>query len=139
MIPLTLFLVLLTNCAWQSPLTKSVANRAESKIFDLKAAVVVKAVERVLTQKKYTLNSEQSNPYHFETEWLQDGRYRNRVRAQVKPLAKDRSELIVELFLEQKTFWEESWQPVRKIEKDAYENLLNEVLIESYRILYEGS
>lgn len=136
-VPLILLLLLLTGCTPRSYLLSPVPNRPESKIFDLKAAIVRKAVERVLVQKKYTLNPEQSNPYHLETEWLRDGRYRNRVRAQVKLLAKDQCELTVDLLLEQKAFWKESWEPLDKIEKDVYDNLMNDVLIESYRILYD--
>ena len=135
---LLLVFVLLTSCAPFSPLQTTVPNRAESRAFDMKAPVVRTAVEKVLTQRKFTVKYEQSNGQHLQTEWLHDGGYRNMVKTQVKALSKDRTELTVEFIFEKKTLWKDSWQPVAEIGKDAYDDFMNDVLLESYRILYDG-
>lgn len=137
-IPLLLFIFLLTNCAPHSPFQETVPNQAESRDFDMKASIVRKAVEQVLTQRKFTLNPERSNVHHLQTEWLQDGMYRNMVQAEVKPLNENRSELTLYLILQKKQLWKESWQPLDEIGKDAYGDLMDDVQIESYRILYDG-
>jgi hypothetical protein len=137
-IPLLLLLVLVTGCAPLSGLQATVPNRAETRVFDLKAPVIRTAVEKVLAQRKFTVNSERSNVQHLQTEWLRDGAYRNMVKAEVKPLGKDRTELTVDLILQKKTLWKDSWQPMDKIGIDAYDEIMNEVQLESYRILYDG-
>ncbi len=137
-IPLLLLLVLFMSCTPHSSLQMPVPRRAESKVIDLKASVVRKAVVQVLSRRKFTLDSGRSNAQYLQTEWLRDGAYRNMVKAEVNSLDKDRTELTVDLILQKKTLWKESWQPVDKIRKDAYDDLMNDVLIESYRILYDG-
>jgi len=100
--------------------------------------VVIKAVKRILEKKQYTLNPERTNRQHLETKWAQQSAYRNMVKADVKSLAKNRSELSVQLILEKKNFWRESWQPTDEIGKDIYDSFMDDVLMECYRVLYEG-
>ena len=104
----------------------------------MKPSVVMKAVKRILEKKQYTLNPERTNRQHLETEWAQKSSYRNMVKADVKSLAKNRSELAVQLILEKKTLWRKSWQPADEIRKDIYDSFMDDVLMECYRVLYEG-
>lgn len=97
----------------------------------------MKALVRVLTDKKFKVNAERTSGQSLETEWLQDGSYRSMVLAEVFPLEKYRSRLKITLLLQKKTFLQESWQPMDKIDKTIYKDFMNDVLIESYRVLYD--
>ena len=132
------FLVFLTNCAANNPTRTNTGSRPETRAYDMKSSVVMKAVKQVLEKKQYTLNPERTNRQHLETEWAQTSSYRNMVKADVKSLAKNRTELAVQLILEKKNLWRESWQPADEIRKDVYDSFMDDVLMECYRVLYEG-
>ena len=138
LIVVSIALVLLTNCAANNPARTNAGSRPETRAFDMKSSVVMKAVKRILEKKQYTQNPERTNRQHLETEWAQTGSYRNMIKADVKSLAKNRSELTIQLILEKKNLWRESWQPADKIKKDIYNNFMDDVLMECYRVLYEG-
>lgn len=130
-------LLLLSACVLNTPSQTPVLNQPETKIFDVQSSVVMKALVRVLTDKKFSVNAERTNQHSLETEWLQDGAYRSMVLAEVLPLEKFRSLLKVTLLLQKKPFLQESWQPMDKIDKTVYKDFMNDVLIESYRVLYD--
>ncbi len=134
---LSCILILLANCAPNSFLRNPVPNKPETRVFDLKPSLVMKGVERVLINKKFTLKPGRSDSQQLQTEWLKDGSYRSMVYAEVKPAGKGRSELTVHMILQKKK-GKESWQPVGKIGKDIYDDFMDDVLIESYRVLYNG-
>ena len=106
-------------------------------MIDVQSSVVMKALVRVLADKNFKVNAARTNQQSLETEWLQDGSYRSMVQAEVLPLEKYRSQLKVTLLLQKKAFLKESWQPVDKIDKTVYKEFMNDVLIESYRVLYD--
>ena len=130
-------LLLFSACVLNTPSQTPVLNRPETKIFDVQSSVVMKALVRVLTDKRFKVNAERTNQQSLETEWLQDGSYRSMVLAEVLPLEKYRSQLKVTLLLQKKPFLQESWQPMDKIDKTVYKDFMNDVLIESYRVLYD--
>ena len=132
-------LTLLVCCAPLSDTPVAVVNRPETRILDLNSSIAMKALKRVLNKKNYTLNSGRTDPRQVETEWLQDGLYRSMVKAEVSPLAKGRCELTFHLILQKKTVWKKSWQPVKEIEAEVYDRFADDVLMEGYRLLYDGS
>ena len=135
---LSCILILLANCAPNSFLREPVPNKPETRVFDLKPSIVIKGVERVLINKKFTLKSGRSDSQQLQTEWLKDGSYRSMVYAKVKPAGKGHSELTVHLILQKKKALKESWQSVDEIRKDIYDDFMDAVQIESYRVLYDG-
>lgn len=136
-IALSIIIFLFTACVLHSPTQTPVLNQPETKIIDAQSSVVMKALVRVLTAKKFKVNAERTNQQSLETEWLQDGSYRSMVLAEVLPLGKYRSQLKVNLLLQKKAFLQETWQPMDKIDKTVYKDFMNDVLIESYRVLYD--
>lgn len=130
-------LFLFTACALNTPSQTPVINRPETKVIDVQSSVVMKALVRVLAEKKFSINAGRTNGRSLETEWLQDGPYRSMVLAEVLPLDKYRSQLKVTLLLQKKRFLQETWQPLDRIDKTVYKDFMNDVLIECYRVLYD--
>jgi len=136
-IALSCIIMFFSACTFHAPSETPVLNQAETKIFDFQSAVVMQALVRVLTEKKFKVNADRTGRQSLETEWLQDGSYRSMVQAEVLPLEKYRSQLTITLLLQKKAFLQESWQPQDKIDKTVYNDFMNDVLIESYRVLYD--
>ena len=136
-IALSCILLLFSACVLNTPSQTPDLNRFETKIFDFPSSVVMKALLRLLSDKKFKVNAERSNGQSLQTEWLQDGSYRSMVRAEVSTLGKYLSQLKVNLQLQKKTFLQETWQPQDKIDKTVYNDFMNDMLIESYRVLYD--
>jgi len=128
---------LLTSCSSQAYLRNPVTNKPETRIFDLKPDIVLKGVERALAAKKFKSSAQPTSRYDIRTEWLEDGSYRSMMQVQIKPSGKNRSEVTVQIHLEKKNMWQETWQPVDEIGKNAYEDFLDDVRMESYRALYD--
>lgn len=131
-------LFLLTGCAASGSLDRPVLNKPESRIFDMKPSVVMKAVKQVLEKKKFGLNSDLSGLRHVETEWLREGSYRSKIKADIRPLSHRSSELNVQIFLQHRSVWQKTWQPVDKIGDKVYTEFMDEVQMECYRVMYDG-
>ena len=130
----------LTHCA--RPLThrqEMVKNRPQKKVFRLKPNVVREAVERVLEDKKFVLDSRQSNESRIQTEWLEDGGYRSMAVVDIKPLSKGKTQLKVHLQLEKKRVFRDDWEPMDEIPEDTYKMMLSDIEMECYRVLYDRS
>ena len=113
-------------------------NRPPTQTFKMKPNVVRQAVERVLVEKEFSLDTKQSSFLHLETEWLREGRYRSRVKADLEPTGKGHTELTVHFYLEKKKFWSEEWAPMDEIGTDVYDGFMSDIQMESYRVLYDG-
>ena len=144
--PLLLFLLLLSMPTFLAYCTKPlthrqemVANRLQKKIFKVKPDVVKEAVERVLEDKKFTLDSGQSNEMHIQTEWLEDGGYRSMAVADIKPLSKTKTQLKLQLHLEKKLTFRDKWEPMDEVGEDTYRIMLSDIEMECYRVLYDRS
>ena len=85
--------LLLTQCAPMSHKQEWVPNRPETKVMPANSEVVRTAVERVLVKKFYSLDPEKSNSLHLQTEWLEEGKYRNMIKADLKPVGKSKTEV----------------------------------------------
>ena len=130
----------LTHCT--RPLTnrqEMVKNRPQKKVFRLKPNVVREAVERVLEDKKFILDSGQSNELRIQTEWLEDGGYRSMAVVDLKPLSKGQTQLKVHLLLEKKLLLRDEWEPMDEIGQDTYRLMLSDIEMECYRVLYDRS
>jgi hypothetical protein len=129
--------IILVHCS--KPLTHRqvmVTNRPEKKVFKMKADVVREALEKVLEKKKFVLAAKQSNRLHLETEWLEDGGYRSRAVADIKPLAQSKTELTLFMYLEEKRLFSDEWEPMDEIGEDTYRMLMADIEMECYRVLY---
>ncbi|MEW6673582.1 MAG: hypothetical protein AB1427_17955 [Thermodesulfobacteriota bacterium] len=138
LLTLSVTLFLFIACAFHTPAETPVLNRPETTIIDAQSSVVMKALLKVLADKKFIINAGRSDGQTIETEWLQDGPYKSLVQAEVTPIAKYRSRLKVTLLLQKKAFMKETWEPTDKIDKTVYMDFINDVLIESYRVMYDA-
>jgi hypothetical protein len=132
--------IVLADCS--PPLTHKqamVANRPQKKTFKVRADVLREAVERALEKKKFTLDTKRSNQLHVQSQWLKDGRYRSMAVADIKPEARSRSQLSLQLYLEKKAMFSDEWKPMDEIGEDTYRVLLGDIEMECYRVLYEGT
>jgi hypothetical protein len=130
--------IILVHCS--KPLThrqEMVTNRPEKKLFKMKPDVVREALEKVLEKKKFVLAAKQSNELHLETEWLEDGGYRSRAVADIKPLSQSKTELSVFMYLEEKGLFSDEWEPMDEIGEDTYRILMGDIEMECYRVLYD--
>jgi hypothetical protein len=100
--------------------------------------VLRKAVERVLINKNYVLDPEQSTAHQVRTKWLHDGSYRSMAIADLRPLKRSESELTLRVLFEEKGFMSEVFNPLDEIGSDTYDMLMDEVSLEAYRVLYDG-
>lgn len=114
-----------------------VANRPEKKVYKVKPDVLREAIERVLEKKKFTLDTKQSNNLHLKTEWLEDRPYRSMVVADIKPLSRGKTELTLKMYLEKKLLFRNKWKPTDEIEENIYRQLLSDIEMECYRVLYD--
>ncbi|MCG6981417.1 MAG: hypothetical protein LJE88_08390 [Deltaproteobacteria bacterium] len=129
--------ITLVHCS--KPLTHRqvmVTNRPEMKVFKMKADVVREALEKVLEKKKFVLVAKQSNERHLETKWLEDGGYRSRAVADIKPLSQSKTELTLFMYLEEKHLFSDEWDPMDEIGEDTYRILMGDIEMECYRVLY---
>jgi hypothetical protein len=116
-----------------------VANRPQKKVFKFKPDVVKEAVERVLEKKKFYLDTRQSNELHIQTEWLEESGYRSMAVADIKQLARSKTELKLQMFLEQKLVFRDKWKPMDEIGEDTYKIMLSDIEMECFRVLYDRS
>ena len=143
---LLLFLLLLSMPAFLAYCTKPlthrqemVANRSQKKVYKVKPDVVKEAVERVLEDKKFTLDTRQSNELHIQTEWLEESGYRSMAVVDIKPLRKNQTELKLQMHLEKKLTFRDKWEPMDEIGEDTYKIMLGDIEMECYRVLYDRS
>jgi hypothetical protein len=126
-------------CRPMSHRQETVPNRPQSRVFKVKPDVVRKAVERTLSVRKFSLNTRKSTYNHLQTEWLEDGRYRSMVTADFKPLSKSRTELTLQLILQKRELMGEVWNQENEVGVDVYDQLMDDVLMETYRVIYDGA
>ena len=143
---LLLFLILLSMPAFLTHCTKPlthrqemVKNKPQKKVFRVRPDVVREAVERVLEDKKFTLDTRQSNELRIQTEWLEDGGYRSMAVVNIKPLGKGQTQLKVHLQLEKKLMFRDEWETMDEIGEDTYRMMLSDIEMECYRVLYDRS
>jgi hypothetical protein len=130
--------IIMVHCS--KPLThrqEMATNRPEKKVFKMKPDVVREALEKVLEKKKFVLAAKQSNKLHLESEWLEDGGYRSRMVADIKPLSQRKTELTVFIDLEEKGLFSDEWEPMDEIGEDTYRILMGDIEMECYRVLYD--
>ncbi len=131
--------VLVIQCAPLSHKQEWVPNRPETKILPAKPEVVKKAMVRVFVKKNYSLDTEKSSSMHLQTEWLEEGKYRNMVKADLKPVSRSKTEVTLHVLIEEKKLFKEEWVPMAEVGEDTYRILLGEVEMECYRVLYDGA
>lgn len=128
----------LMACSAHSPLDPKTANQPDARIFEVKPTVLSKAVKRVLKKKKFSFDAARSTAQRIETEWLYEGDFRSRIEADIRSVSKHSSELAVQIFLEKKTLWQNTWQAVDKIGDTAYADLMHEIQMACYRVMYDA-
>ena len=132
--------ILLVYCT--KPLSQgreNVPNRPETKVFKFKSDVLRQGLERYMAKNKFTVDTEKSSPLRVQTEWLADGGYRTMLVADMKPLSKSKTELRLQMFLEQKRMFQDQWQPSDEIGEDTYRRMLGDIEMECFRVLYNPS
>ena len=133
-------ITLLTDCT--KPLSQQqemVPNRPETKVFKFKSDVLREALERYMAKNKFYVDTERSSPLHVQTEWLEDGGYRTMLVADMKTLSKSQTELKLQMFLEQKSMFQDQWKPTDEIGADTYRRMLGDIEMECFRVLYNPS
>ncbi len=132
--------MLLAGCS--SPLSQgreTVPNRPETKVFKMKSEVLREALERYMDKNKFEVDTEKSGPLHVQTKWLEDGRYRTMLVADMKPLSKSKTELRLQMFLEERPMLQDKWKSTDEIGEDTYRRMLGDIEMECYRVLYNRS
>ena len=131
---------LLANCTKpMSQESEMVPNRPETKVFKMKPDVLREAVERYMAKNKFSVDTEKSSPLHVQTKWLEDDSYRTMLVADMKPLSKNKTELRLQMFLEEKPMLQDKWKPTDEIGADTYRRMLGDIEMECYRVLYDRS
>jgi hypothetical protein len=137
---LAVLFLLLTCCSYLVEREEAVPNRPATRTFTARATVVRKALERVLTTKHFTVDAEQSLPLRILTCWLQDGPYRSKLKADLEPGPQGRqTRLTLYLILEKKVKGRDEWQTVDEINKMVYDDFMEDVAMEIYRVIYDGA
>jgi len=128
----------IVQCTPLSREVEQVPNRPVTKAFDVNEGVLRKAVERVFAKKNYQLDPERSTAHHLQSRWLEEGSYRTMIIADLRSIKRSQSEVTLRVLLEEKKTWSEIWAPMDEIGIDVYDLLMDDVSIESYRVLYDG-
>jgi hypothetical protein len=129
---------LAVHCTPLSEVPEQAPNRPATRTFDVKEQVLRKAVERVFAKKNYQLDSERSTRDHVQSKWLEEGSWRTMITAELRALKRNQTELTLYVLFEKKGAWSEIWAPMDEIGIDVYDLLMDEVSMESYRVLYDG-
>jgi hypothetical protein len=128
----------IVQCTPLSHDTEQVPNRPVTKTFDVNEEALRKAVERVFAKKNYQIDPERSTAHHLQSGWLEEGSYRTMIAADLRSIKRSQSELTLRVLLEKKGGWSEIWAPMDEIGIDVYDLLMDDVSMESYRVLYDG-
>jgi hypothetical protein len=104
-----------------------------------KSEVVRTALERALVKKHYALNDEKSNSLHVQTEWLEEGKHRNMIRADLKPVGQNKTEVTLHVFIQKRKLFKEEWEPMDVVGEDTYRIIMGDLEMECYRVLYDGT
>jgi hypothetical protein len=143
---LLMFLLLLSMASLMAHCTRSmsqgqetVPNRPEIKVYKMKADVLREALDRYMEKNKFRIDAGRSSPLHVQTEWLEDGGVRTMLVADIKPLARSKTELKLQMLLEKKPMFEDKWKPVDEIAADTYRHMLGDIEMECYRVIYNRS
>jgi hypothetical protein len=126
------------HCTPLSHEVEQMPNRPVTKAFDVNEEILRKAVERVFAKKNYQLDPEQTTAHHLQSSWLEEGSYRTMIMADIRSTKRSQSELTLRVLLEKKGAWSEIWAPMDEIGIDVYDLLMDDVSMESYRVLYDG-
>ena len=138
LIVLLVTLVFLTQCAPLTHKQEMVPNRPMIKVLPARPHVVREAAERVLIQKKFSLDTERSNTLHLQTEWLKEKNYRSMAKVDLKPYSKSKTKVTLNVLMQKKIFFKEEWRSTDKIGEDTYRILMGDIEMEIYRVLYDG-
>lgn len=130
--------LVIAQCTPLSHEMEQVPNRPVTKTFDVNEEVLRKAVERVFAKKNYLMDPERTTVHHLESRWLEEGSYRTMITADLRSIKRSQSELTLRVLLEKKGTWSEIWAPMDEIGVDVYDMLMDDVSMESYRVLYDG-
>jgi len=130
--------LVILQCTPLSQEMELVPNRPVTKTFDVNEDVLRKAVERVFVKKNYQLDPERTTVHHLQSRWLEEGSYRTMITADLRSMKRSQGELTLRVLLEKKGTWSEIWAPMDEIGVDVYDMLMDEVSMESYRVLYDG-
>ena len=131
---------LLANCTKpMSQQSETVSNRPETKVFKMKPDVLREALERYMDKNKFSVDTERSSPLHVQTKWLEDDSHRTMLVADMKPLSRSKTELKLQMFLEEKPMLQDKWKPTDEIGADTYRRMLGDIEMECYRVLYDRS
>ncbi|MGE5312304.1 MAG: hypothetical protein ACM3MN_11235 [Nitrospirota bacterium] len=126
------------QCTPLSQEVEQVPNRPVTRTFDVNEEMLRKAVERVFAKKNYQLDPERTTAHHLQSRWLEEGSYRTMIIADLRSIKRSQSEVTLRVLLEKKGAWSEIWAPMDEIGIDVYDLLMDEVSMESYRVLYDG-
>ena len=129
---------LLTQCAPLTQKQEMVPNQPETRVMPAKSEVVRTALERALVKKHYSLNDEKSNSLHVQTEWLEEGKHRNMIKADLKPVGKNKTEVTLQVFIQKRKLFKEEWEPMDVVGEDTYRIIMGDLEMECYRVLYDG-
>jgi len=130
--------LVILQCTPLSHEVEQVPNRPVTKTFDVNEDVLRKAVERVFVKKNYQLDPERCTAHHLQSRWLEEGSYRTMITADLRSIKRSQSELTLRVLLEKKGTWSKVWAPMDEIGVDVYDLLMDDVSMESYRVLYDG-
>jgi hypothetical protein len=130
--------LVISQCTPLSYEMEQVPNRPVTKTFDVNEEVLRKAVERVFAKKSYQVDPERTTVHHLQSRWLEEGSYRTMITADLRSIKRSQSELTLRVLLEKKGTWSEIWAPMDEIGVDVYDMLMDDVSMESYRVLYDG-
>jgi len=128
----------IVQCTPLSHEAEQVPNRPVTRTFDVNEEMLRKAVERVFAKKNYQLDPERTTAHHLQSRWLEEGSYRTMIIADLRSIKRSQSEVTLRVLLEKKGTWSEIWVPMDEIGIDVYDLLMDEVSMESYRVLYDG-
>jgi hypothetical protein len=126
------------QCTPLSQEARQMPNRPVTKGFDVNEDVLRKAVERVFAKKHYQLDPERSTLHHLQSRWLEEGSYRTIIIGDLRSIKRNQSDLTLQVLLEKKKTWSDVWVPMDEIGIDVYDLLMDDVSMESYRVLYDG-
>lgn len=113
-------------------------NQPETRTYKARLDVIREAVKRVLKERKFVLDTEQSNSLYLQTDWIEDGRHRSMAKVNIKPLERNKTEVKLHLLVQKRGVFGKDWEPENKIGVDVYRGFFDDVEMESYRVLYDG-
>jgi hypothetical protein len=126
---MVLLLLIVGCCSGLEPKSR---RPMESRIYDHRYELVLKAVRSVLVAEGFPITAEDQAKGTMETDWMVSKYERSKVRAQVQSLGRSRTQVMLGIKLQKRGVLGSEWKPA-EVEMHSYHMMFEYIDLQIYR------